>query len=511
MRVVSRRDRSIQPLCAGDSMSTTPGPPPMPRGSYLVVGLGRAGSAAADALIAMPDAERVLAWDGSNAGPARQVARRLRRHGVEVWLGGDGIAALEAAGSAAIVIKSPGIYFDIPILERARSLGLQVLDELELGWRLSERPIVGVTGTNGKSTTAKLIAAALEAAGHRPQLAGNTEFGPPLSAATAGDWIVCEASSFQLEAAPSFLPDVAVFTNLTFEHLARHASMERYAAVKRGMFVRAGHSVRTAIVNVDDRFGRRLAADVAKSGGEVLSYGFDAGADVHVERAEWDMREARVSLRTPDGRVECTTKLPGRYNASNLAAAFAMGHALGLPAEGLASRLEGIDGPPGRWEVITELESFDVIVDFAHNPDGIGQLLDTARAVADSRGGALRAVYGATGRGDPAKARRVGGLARALSDHLILTTGTIPNETRITRLGELRQAATKGGVLELVLDRREAIERAVAVAQPGDVVAVLGLGALAYQVLDVAGTTCPFDDRQVVREALHQTRAMAWS
>lgn len=223
------------------------------------------------------------------------------------------------------------------------------------------------------------------------------------------------------------------------------------------------------------------------------------------------MREARVSLRTPDGHVECTTNLPGRYNASNLAAAFAMGHSLGLSMEAVASTLEGAGGPPGRWEIITEFHSFDVVVDFAHNPDGISQLLETARAVTDARGGALRVVYGATGRGDPAKARRIGGLARALSDHLILTTGTIPRETRITRLGELWRAATEGGALELVLDRREAIERAITAAQPGDVVAVLGLGALEHQVLDAAGTVCAFDDRQAVRETLRGTRASAWS
>lgn len=264
----------MQPLRSLGPVSPKQRHPSLPRGPYLVIGLGRAGSAAAEALIALAAAQPVIAWDSAEDGPVRQVARRLRRHGVEVWLGGDGIAALEAAGVEATVVKSPGIYFDIPILQLARSRGLQVLDELELGWRLSERPIVGVTGTNGKSTTAKLIASVLEAAGHRAQLAGNTEFGPPLSGATAGDWVVCEASSFQLEASQSFLPDVAVFTNLTLEHLARHSSMERYGAVKRGMFVRGDRSVETAIVNVDDSFGKRLVGELAKAGGVVLSYGF---------------------------------------------------------------------------------------------------------------------------------------------------------------------------------------------------------------------------------------------
>ena len=181
-----------------------------------------------------------------------------------------------------------------------------------------------------------------------------------------------------------------------------------------------------------------------------------------------------------------------------------MGHSLGLPAARTAQALEGISGPPGRWEVVTEIESFDVIVDFAHNADGIRQLLETARAVVSARGGALRTVLGATGLREPAKARAVGGLARALSDHLILTTGTAPRDPRIVRLEELRWAATTGGGLEIVLDRRAAIERVIAAARPGDVVAVLGIGALPHLVLDAAGTTCAFDDRQAARESLRR-------
>jgi UDP-N-acetylmuramoyl-L-alanyl-D-glutamate--2,6-diaminopimelate ligase len=476
------------------------------------VGLGRAGRAAANALIASPTAEHVLAWDRSTTGDIRGVARRLRRRGVDVLLGGDGLAAIEVAGPDATVIKSPGIDLDIPLLERARACGLNVLDELELGWRLSRRPIVGVTGTNGKSTTAKLIAAVLEGAGHRTQLVGNTEFGPPLSAAGTGEWVVCEVSSFQLEASPSFLPDIAVFTNLTPEHLTRHLTMERYGAAKRLMFVRDERTAGTTIVNHDDPFGRRLAQDVVAVGGRVLSYGFDHGADIKIELADWNMHEARLTLSTPAGAVECSTRLPGAYNASNTAAAFAVGYSLGLPLEKTAQALADVGGPPGRWEVITESEPFDVIVDYAHTPDGIRQLLEAVRAVVDIReGAALRTVFGAVGLRDPEKARESARLARALSDHLILTTGSAPRDPRIQRLAELREAASAGGVLEVVLERRAGIERAIAAAAPGDVVVVLGLGALQRLVLDAAGTTAPNDDRQVVRETLARTRVPAWS
>ncbi len=486
--------------------------PALPQGPYLVLGLGKAGSAAAEALLAAPAAERVHAWDSATAGAARVTARRLRRRGVDVHLGGDGLTALDAAGPGATVIKSPGIDLDIPLLRAAAARGLQVFDELELGWRVCAQPIVGVTGTNGKSTTAKLVAAVLQGTGESAQLAGNTEFGPPLSAAPADEWVVCEVSSFQLEASPTFLPDIAVFTNLTPEHLTRHLTMERYGAAKRAMFVRGEgrRTAGTAIVNRDDPYGRRLAQDVAGAGGRVFSYGFAAGADIRIEQADWDVREARLRLRTPARIVSCSTRLPGAHNAANAAAAFAVGLSLGLPAEAIAGSLSAVhDPPPGRWEVITESEPFDVIVDYGHTPDGIRQALATARRVVDAREDAtLRTVFGAVGLRDREKARESARVAGELSDHLLLTTGSAPRDPRVVRLAELRRAAG-GAEVETVLERRAAIERAIACAQPGDVVVVLGLGALRRIVLDAAGTIQPNDDRQTVREILARARTPA--
>lgn len=486
--------------------------PPLPQGPYLVVGLGKAGQAAVEALLSDSAAERVYAWDGKTVGETRTVARRLRRRGVAVRLGGDGLDMLEAAGADATLVKSPGVDLDIPLLRAAAARGLEVFDELELGWRLSEQQIVGVTGTNGKSTTARLIAAVLRATGERAHLVGNTEFGPPLSAAPAGGWIVCEVSSFQLEASPSFLPDIAVFTNLTPEHLTRHLTMESYGAAKRAMFVREEHTAGTAIVNHDDPYGRCIAQDAIALGAHVLSYGFGVGADIRIEQADWDVREARLSLRTPTGVVELSTRLPGAHNAANTAAAFAVGYSLGLSGEQVACALAAVQAPPGRWEVITESEPFDVIVDYAHTPDGIRQLLRSARHVVNKRdGGALRTVFGAVSTRDPQKACDCGRIARELSDHLILTTGSAPGAPRMLRLDELRKAASSGGTLETVLERRDAVERAIAVARTGDIVLVLGLGRLQRIVLDAAGTVWPNDDREVVREALAHSRTAVWS
>jgi UDP-N-acetylmuramoyl-L-alanyl-D-glutamate--2,6-diaminopimelate ligase len=483
--------------------------PSLPGGPYLVAGLGRAGSAAAEALLAQAPGERLLAWDQASTSRLRGVASRLRRHGVEVQLGSNGLAQLAAAGPRATVIKSPGMDLDAPILLGARAMGQRVIDELELGWRLSKGPIVGVTGTNGKSTTCKLIAAILRAAGHSAGLVGNTEFGPPLSAAAVLNWTVCEVSSFQLETSPSFLPEIAVFTNLTPEHLTRHLTMESYGEVKRRMFVRHERAAPCAVLNLDDPLGRRLAGEMAGAGGRVLGYGFAQDADVHIKRAAWDMRLSSLTLDTPAGSFECVTRLPGLHNARNAAAAVAVGLLLDVPAAAIRRALETEGAPAGRWELMAGSQPFDVLVDYAHTPDGIRQLLQTVRSAIEGRGDALvRTVFGAVGLRDVEKAKQSGRLAGALSDQLILTTGSAPREARIPRLQELRRAALKEGRVEVILERPAAIRHAIASARPGDVVAILGLGALGRQVVDAAGTALANDDRQVVRDVLG---ASLWS
>jgi UDP-N-acetylmuramoyl-L-alanyl-D-glutamate--2,6-diaminopimelate ligase len=479
-----------------------PSRPAVPPGPYLILGLGRAGSACAEALLS----ERrypVLAWDSSTSSSVRSTAKRLQRGGAIVSLGGDGVSALDAAGADVCVVKSPGIDWGVEVLRQAQRRGLPIFDELEIGWRRSEASIVGITGTNGKSTTARLVCALLEAGGHSPQLAGNTEFGPALSAAPPTPWVVCEVSSFQLEGSEEFLPEIAVLTNLTLEHLDRHGTMDAYGKAKRRMFLRGRRTPRVSVINFDDPFGRSLSEEVASAGGQVLSYGFSPGAEIQIEGAEWNVRAANIHLRTPQGRVTLATGLPGAHNASNAAAAAAVGQALGLTAAQIADTLAGVDPPAGRWQVLTRDEPFDVVVDYAHTPDGLRQALLAARGtIAAHRGARLLTVFGAVGLSEPRKALESGRVVRELSDHVIFTTGTAPGAARLVRLAELRQAATSGGSVEIVLERGEAIRRAIAQARTGDIVAVLGLGAVARQILDAAGTRVPFDDCEAVRQAL---------
>jgi UDP-N-acetylmuramoyl-L-alanyl-D-glutamate--2,6-diaminopimelate ligase len=482
---------------------------PLPAPPVLVAGLGRAGEAALGLLTRAFGSDGISAWDASEGGSVRLRAARWRARGVSVTLGGDGRDALLALKSPTAVIKSPGIDMDVPLLRAAAEEGVQVLDELEIGWRAYDRPLVAVTGTNGKSTTCSLLASVLSAAGHSSQLAGNTEFGPPLSGANAEATVVCEVSSFQLQAAPTFLPQFSVFTNLSLEHLPRHGTMEAYGDAKQLMFVRGSRTCGTAIVNCDDALGARILAAVQRAGGFTVSYGFASGADIRILDARWNMREAEVTLEVDDRVHTVRSGLPGRHNALNVAAAFAYGHAAGLEIEAIVTGIRSAVAPSGRFELIDEGQPFDVVVDYAHTPDGIEQFLTAVRAVTTVRGSTLRTVFGAVGLPDLPKAHASGVAAAALSDQLILTTGSAPRSSRILRLSELRHAAQSAAHLEVVIDRQRAIKRAVTAARPGDVVAILGLGALGRIMLDAAGTICPFDDREVARNLLRSLSSCA--
>jgi UDP-N-acetylmuramoyl-L-alanyl-D-glutamate--2,6-diaminopimelate ligase len=456
-----------------------------------VAGLGRAGRAAVAALVRRAGGDAVI---GGVEDTERSMQRVRASLGVSVQLGPP--TDLRARGIRTVV-KSPGIAMDAPLIARARELGIEVIDELELGWLLQQAPIVAVTGTNGKSTVAGLIR---DVIGPRAHLAGNTYFGPPLSAVTAdaGDRVVCEVSSFQLEACPTFLPDLAVFTNLTHEHLGRHRTMEAYAAAKRRMFVRGETVVPLAVIDVEDVFGRELAADVEAGGGRVAR----VGDEYRVEEAGWDLRHARCVLRTPNGTVELTSRLPGAYNARNIAAAVAAADLLGVGREDAARAIAVFPGVPGRFERIDVGQDCDVIVDFAHTPDGVEQFLQAVRA-GMVRGRRLTTVLGLGSRGDDAGHEAIGRAAGALSDRLILTTSGYQGQPRMVSLQSFVRGARSvpGAEYEIVLDRRAAFERAIEGATGDDVIVIPGRGSFT-RLNPGPGVEIPFDDRAVAREVL---------
>jgi UDP-N-acetylmuramoylalanine--D-glutamate ligase len=476
--------------------------PPLPPGPYLVVGLGRAGLAAAQALAAKVGSSAVRAWDGAADGRQRKRATELRAAGVEVWLGGDGLELLEGVRT---IVKSPGVRPDIPLIAAALRRGTTVIDELELGWHLVPAPTVAVTGSNGKSTVAGLCLQVLAAHGLEPVLAGNTEFGPPLSQVALGeapDSVVAEVSSFQAELARDLAVEAAIFTNLTPDHLNRHGGMAPYRAAKRRLFVRGDWCVPFASVNRDDDLGRQLVEEIRERGGEVRTYGFARGADYRIAACRSSLRGAEVEVETPDGPLQFETKLPGRHNAANVTAVLAFADHFGLPRETTLAALLAALPVPGRFEPVELHRPFDVIVDFGYTPGSVRSTLSTARELVAARGGRLLVVLAQMGRSGTVIGQEVGACARELSDHLVLSASSYVGEPRIKNLAHAAAGARSapGGTLEIVIDWRGAITRALAKAEPGDLVVLQGRGATGREATDRRGGYRELDDRAIVRE-----------
>jgi UDP-N-acetylmuramoyl-L-alanyl-D-glutamate--2,6-diaminopimelate ligase len=342
--------------------------------------------------------------------------------------------------------------------------------------------VIAVTGTNGKTTTAFLLRSILEEAGRRPALLTNIErrIGGeerPLGLNTpesidlqrllremvdAGDRsCVLEATS--IAGAKGRLAGtrfkVLVFTNLTQDHLDFHGTMEEYFAAKRALFAQA----ETAVINVGDEWGARLAQELPA---------------------------ARTF--TPDDDLPFALRLRGRFNRANALGAVWAARELGVDEAAIARGVEKLDGVPGRFESVEGGQPFAVIVDYAHTPDSLANVLQAARGLGD---GKLTVVFGAGGDRDREKRPLMGRAAAAHADRAIVTTDN-PRSEDPAAIAE--QVAD--GELEIVLDRRAAIATALADAAPGDVVVIAGKGADAE--MEIAGGNVAFDDREVVRELL---------
>ena len=497
---VPRVDRGLP----GRDAVNEPRRPAVPDGPYLVMGVGNAGRSAATALADRGGGFPVIVCDEASGDEVRRARRDLARRGVEFTT--DPIGALDRVRA---VVKSPGIKLSVPVIEAARARRLPVLDEFELGWRLSWQPVVAITGTDGKSTTCALVVAALDAAGGRPLLAGNVEgfrHAPPMSAIPPehDGWVVAEVSSYQAAGSPEFLPSAAVLTNLTVAHLGWHGSMESYARAKRRLFVRGDRAVSLAVLNTDADFGLGLAAEVAERGGRALTFGFSTDAEYRIRTCESSLRGGRVEIEAPGGSLEIETRLPGAYNAANATAALALSDGLGLSRETTLEALAGASAVPGRFDPVDQGQPFDVVVDFAHTPAGVTQVLGLARQLASERGGRAIAVMGKVGPGTRLYQEAIGRACRQGADHLIICGSSLRGEPQLIEvpgvLAGARQA--EGGEVEVVLDRRKAISRGLSLAQPGDLVTILGRGGRRRMMYDRKGPTGRFDDREVARELL---------
>ena len=376
----------------------------------------------------------------------------------------------------------------------------------------AELEVVGITGTNGKTTTAYLVRHLLEAGGRQTGLLGTVKrvvggVEEEVERTTpeaidlqetfrrmrdGGDRAAAmEVSSHALELGrvSGIRFACRVFTNPTQDHLDFHETMEAYFAAKRRLFEDPGLSV----VNVDDEYGRRIAAEV-----DAVTFGIENDADYRARDIDFDVMGSRFTLETPDGELRIQSPLAGLFNVQNLLGAIAAVRSLGLEQ----ISLEGFGRVPGRFEPVDEGQDFGVLVDYAHTPDSLENVLRAARDVTRGR---LHVVFGAGGDRDRGKGPLMGDAARRLADRVLVTSDNPRGEQPEAIIDEVMEGA--GPEAEREVDRRRAIARVIDEAEPGDVVVIAGKGHEQGQEFE-NGRKEPFDDCSVARDAL-RVRAAA--
>jgi UDP-N-acetylmuramoyl-L-alanyl-D-glutamate--2,6-diaminopimelate ligase len=416
-------------------------------------------------------------------------------------------------GAVALVVERP-LDEEVPQLVVPDSrAAMAVAADIFFGEPTKELEVAGVTGTNGKTTTVFLLGSMLEASGRPAGLVGTVEwivggerrpapFTTPeaidlqrlfAEMREAGDrGVALEASSHgaALHRLDRVRFDALAFTNLSQDHLDLHRTMEEYFQAKRRLFT--GAQPPPAAVNIADAWGRRLADELERAHrAPLVTFGLNDAAEVRADGLELTPEGSRFTA----AGMTIETSLRGVFNVENVLAAVAVGLLLDLDDEAIREGIARVDGIPGRFEPIDEGQSFSVLVDFAHTPDSLETVLRAARGLTESR---VIVVFGAGGDRDRGKRPAMGKIAAELADVAIVTSDNPRSEDPLAIIQDVLQGA--GLDVEIDPDRRTAIERAVRLAEAGDVVVVAGKGHELGQ--DVAGVVHPFDDRAVTREAL---------
>jgi UDP-N-acetylmuramoyl-L-alanyl-D-glutamate--2,6-diaminopimelate ligase len=397
--------------------------------------------------------------------------------------------------------------------------------------------VVGVTGTNGKTTTAFLVRHILEQAGIQTGLLGTVwsvvggrrdevvrttpeavdlqrTFREMLDAGDTACVLEVSSHALQLHRADAIEFDCAIFTNLTQDHLDFHGTLEEYFGAKRRLFVPpASAPPRVPVVNLDDEWGARIAEELTEScRGELIAFGLTSEADLCARDVRSTAAGASFTLVAADEQVDVRLPLPGLFNVSNALGALGAAQALGVEMRAAAASLASAPSVPGRFEPVQEGQGFSVLVDYAHTPDSLENVLVAARELlAETGGGRLVCVFGAGGDRDRDKRPLMGEAARRLADHVVVTSDNPRSEDPAAIIAAIVEGTERAGrsgagsELEIEPDRRAAIGRAVKLARAGDIVLIAGKGHEQGQEFE-GGRKVPFDDREVAREAL---RALA--
>jgi UDP-N-acetylmuramoyl-L-alanyl-D-glutamate--2,6-diaminopimelate ligase len=460
--------------------------------------------------------------------------------------GHDFVGAAAASGAAAAIVEQaiPDVALPQLVVGETRP----ALATAAAWWYRDpgdDLAVLGITGTDGKTTTSFLAVAALEAAGIRTGMTGTaatriggvqeanqahatTPEAPALQLAlramrVAGDAAaVIETTSHGLALArvDSIAYDIAILTNLTHEHLELHGTWDAYRDAKLRLFEKLARSrgpgpadhkplawPRTGIVNADDPSAGAFIGVAQEAGARVLTYGTDPTADVRATRVEEDQRGLRIAYQAPSGAATLDLQLVGRFNVHNALAVVALGEAIGLDAAAVREGLASVPVVPGRMERIDLGQPFGLIVDFAHSPASLQVVLDLLAPLAASRGGGLIAVFGSAGERDTAKRPLMGRIAGERARIVVVTDEDPRGEDRDAILDAIARGAEAVGKrrdhdLLVIADRRAAIEAAIERARPGDIVLLAGKGH--EQAIIGPDGPRPWNEREEAEAALHR-------
>ena len=449
--------------------------------------------------------------------------------------GHDFAPAAVEAGASALVVERP-LELDVPQarVEDARAAMAPVAAAFD-GDPTSELTIVGITGTNGKTTTAFLVRHLFESAGQQCGLLGTVRqvvggqveeverttpeaidlqrtFARMLEAGDDACAMEVSSHALVLHRADAIHFAVKVFTNLSQDHLDFHADMEDYFAAKRLLFSSEGGAPLIeleggiSVVNLDDPYGQRLAGELSTGdGGDCITFSAAGGAaDLSARDVTFDPSGSRFLCMSPDGQIEVQTPLPGDFNVSNALAALGVAYALGLDLREAAAALASAEQVPGRFESIDEGQPFGVIVDYAHTPDSLENVLGAARRLT---GGRLISVFGCGGDRDREKRPLMGRAGAELSDIAVVTSDNPRSEDPGAIIEQIHEGIPKSPHAEVLVDadRRAAIASALGRAEQGDLVVIAGKGHEQGQEFE-DGRKIPFDDRDVARDELRKLK-----
>ena len=420
-----------------------------------------------------------------------------------------------ARGAVALVVERR-LHLGVPEVEVA-SVRAAMAPAAAAFYRdpTAQLETIGVTGTNGKTTTAFLVHALLEADRRQTGLLGTVKSviagtERPVERTTPeaidlqrtfremldGGDVACamEVSSHALDLhrADAIHFAVAIFTNLTQDHLDFHGTMEAYFEAKRGLF--AHRRPGQAVINVDDPYGARLAAELPGA----ITFGVESDATYRASDVDTDLTGSRFTVHGPDGVTELRSPLPGLFNVYNVLGALAAVRAVGVPIDVAAAAIETAGSVPGRFEPVDAGQDFAVLVDYAHTPDSLENVLHAARGLVTGPA-RVHVVFGCGGDRDRGKRPLMGEIATRLADRVIVTSDNPRSEDPDAIISEILVGT--GPDVEHDADRRAAINTALAGARRGDVVVIAGKGHEQGQEFE-GGRKIPFDDVTVAREAL---------